>query len=115
MVNNASYFSSLLVLSGMSPSSWLMDSTCYNHMTPHSSLFSELKPAPHPLNIRTTNGSTMSGHNISSVSTSNLSVPRVFNVPDLSYNLVSVGQLVKLGYRIIFYYSRCIVQDLRTG
>ena len=94
---------------------WLMDSTCCNHMTPHSSLFSELKPVPHPLNIHTANGSTMSGHNIGSVSTSNLSVPGVFNVPDLLYNLFSVGQLAELGYHIIFDYSGCIVQDSRTG
>ena len=86
MVGNAFYSSSLLALSSMSPSSWLMDSACCNHMTPHSSLFSELKPAPHPLNIHTANGSTMSGHNIGSVSTSNLLVLGV-NVPDLSYNL----------------------------
>ena len=84
-------------------------------MTPHSSLFSKLKPVPHLLNIRTSNGSTMSGHNIGSVSTSNLSVPGVFNVPDLSYNLFSVGHLAELGYRIIFDYSGCIVQDPRTG
>ena len=109
MVGNASYSSSLLALSGMSPSSWIMDSACCNHMTPHSSLFSELKPAPHPLNIRTANGSTMSSHNIGSFSTSNLSVPRVFNVPDLSYNLFSVGQLTELGYCIIFDYFGCIV------
>ena len=115
MVGNAPYSSSLLALSGMSPSSWLMDSACCNHITPHSSLFSELKPAPHPLNIRTANGSTMSSHNIGSVLTSNLSVPGVFNVLDLSYNLFSVGQLAELGYRIIFYYSGCIVQDPRTG
>ena len=86
MVGNASYSSSLSTLSGMSHSSWLMDSACCNHMTPHSSLFSELKLVPHPLNIRTANGSTMSGHNIGSVSTSNLLVLGV-NVPDLSYNL----------------------------
>ena len=115
MVGNAYYSFSLSALSGMSPSSWLMDSACCNHMTPHSSLFSELKPAPHPLNIRTANGSTMSGHNIGSVLTSNLLVPGVFNVPNLSYNLFSVGQLTKLGYRIIFDYSGCIVQDPRTG
>ena len=42
-------------------------------------------------------------------------VPGVFNVPDLSYNLFSVGQLTELGYRIIFDYSRCIVQDPRRG
>ena len=115
MVGNASYSSSLLALSVMSPSSWLMDFACCNHMTPHSSLFSELKPAPHPLNIHIANGSTMSGHNIGFVSTSNLSVLGVFNVPNLSYNLFSVGQLAKLGYRIIFDYSGCIMQDPRTG
>ena len=69
MVGNASYSSSLSALSGMSPSSWLMDSACCNHMTPYPSLFSELKPTPHLLNIRIANGSTMSGHNIDSVST----------------------------------------------
>ena len=57
----------------------------------------------------------MSGHNIGSVSTTNLSVLRIFNVPDLSYNLFSVGQLAELSYRIIFDYSWCIVQDPRTG
>ena len=113
MVGNAFYSSSLSVLSGMSPSSWLMDSTCCNHMTPHLSLFSELKPAPHPLNIHTANGSTMSSHNIGFVSTSNLSIPGVFNIPDISDNLFSVEQLAKPGYRIIFNYSRCIVQDPR--
>ena len=109
MVDNASYSSSFSALSGMSHSSWLMDSACCNHITPHSSLFFELKPAPHPLNIRTTNGSIMSGHNIGFVSTSNLSVPGVFNVPDLPYNLFSMRQLAELGYRIIFDYSRYIV------
>ena len=115
MVGNTSYSSSLSALSVMYPSFWLMDSACCNHMTPHSSLFSELKPTPHPLNICTVNGSTMFSHNIGSVSTSNLSVPRVFNVPNLFYNLFSVGQLAELGYRIIFDYSECIMQDPRTG
>ena len=78
-------------------------------MTSHLFLFSELKPASHPFNIRTTNGFTMSSHNIGSVSTSNLSILGVSNVPDLSYNLFYVGQLAELGYRIIFDYSRCIV------
>ena len=49
------------------------------------------------------------------VSTPNLSIPGVFHVPDLTYNLCSVGQLAELGYRVIFYYSMCIVQDPRTG
>ena len=72
IVGNASYSSSLSALFGMSPTSWLMDSAYCNYMTPHSSLFSKLKPTPHPFNIRTANGSTMFGHNIGSISTSNL-------------------------------------------
>ncbi|XP_065622890.1 uncharacterized mitochondrial protein AtMg00810-like [Quercus suber] len=75
MVGNTFYSSSLSALSDMSPSSWLMDSACCNHMTPRSSLFSGLKLALQPLNICTANGSTMSGHNIGSVLTSNISVP----------------------------------------
>ena len=84
-------------------------------MTAHSSLFSKLDPAPHPLNIHIADGSTIHGNSLGFVSTSNLSVPRVFHVPDLSYNLCSVGQLAELGYCLICYYSRCIVQDPRTG
>ena len=84
-------------------------------MTPHSSLFSKLDPAPHPLNIHIADGSTMHGNSLGLVSTSNLSVPGVFHVLDLSYNLCSVGQLAELGYRLIFYYFGCIVQDLRMG
>ena len=41
MVGNASYSSSFSALSGMSPTSWLMDSACCNHMTLHLSLFSD--------------------------------------------------------------------------
>ena len=51
----------------------------------------------------------MFGHNIGSVSTSNLSVPRVFNVPNIFYNLFSMGQLAELGYHITFDYSECIM------
>ena len=51
----------------------------------------------------------MFGHIIGSISTSNLSILGVFNVPKLFYNLFSMGQLVELGYRITFDYSRCIV------
>ena len=78
-------------------------------MTPHSSLFSKLDPAPHPLNIHIVDGSIMHENSLGFVSTSNLSVPRVFHVLDLSYNLCSVGQLAKLGYNLIFGYSRCIM------
>ena len=98
MASNASLSTALSVLPGKSQT-WLFDSACCNHMTPHSSLFSKLDLAPHLLNIHITGGSTMHGNSLSFVSTSNLFVPGVFHVPDLSYNLCSVGQLAELGYR----------------
>ncbi|XP_030942055.1 uncharacterized protein LOC115967115, partial [Quercus lobata] len=101
MAGNASLSTALSVLPGKSQT-WLFDSACCNHMTPHSSLFSKLDPA---LNIHIADGSTMHGNSLGFVSTSNLSVPGVFHVPDLSYNLCSVGQLAELGYRLIFDYS----------
>ena len=101
MAGNASLSTGLSILPGKSQT-WLFDSACCNHMTPHSSLFSKLDPASHPLNIHIADGSTMHGNSLGFVSTSNLFVPRVFHVSDLSYNLCSVGQLAELGYRLIF-------------
>ena len=83
MAGNASLSTDLSILPGKSQI-WLFDSACCNYMTPHFSLFSKLDLAPHPLNIHIDYGSTIS---LGFVSTSNLSVPRVFHVPDLSYNL----------------------------
>nr|CAN70361.1 hypothetical protein VITISV_033646 [Vitis vinifera] len=96
MAGNASLSTALSVLPGKSQT-WLFDSAYCNHMTPHSSLFSKLDPAPHPLHIHIADGSTMHGNSLGFVSTSNLSVPGVFHVPDLSYNLCYMGQLAELG------------------
>ncbi|RVW77550.1 Retrovirus-related Pol polyprotein from transposon RE2 [Vitis vinifera] len=60
MAGNASLSTALSVLPGKSQT-WLFDSACCNHMTPHSSLFSKLDPAPHPLNIHIADGSTSMG------------------------------------------------------
>ena len=91
MTGNASFSTTLSVLPGKSQT-WLFDSVCCNHMTPQSSLFSKLDPTPHPLNIHIADGSTMHENSLGFVSTSNLSVPGVFHVLDLSYNLCFVGQ-----------------------
>ena len=112
MAGNASLSTTLFVLHGKSQT-WLFDSACCNHMTPHSSLFSKLDPAPHPLNIHIADGSIMHGNSLDFVSTSKLSVLGVFHILDLSYNLCSVGQLAEPDYRLIFYYFGCIVQDSR--
>ncbi|KAG6667420.1 hypothetical protein CIPAW_01G099900 [Carya illinoinensis] len=91
-----------------------MDPTCHNHLTPSSSLFSKMYSAHPPLAIHTTNGSTMLALSIGSISASNISIFEVLHVSKISYNLMPVGQLAQLGYRVIFYYSDCTVQDPRT-
>ena len=108
MAGNVSLSTALSILPNKSQT-WFFDSVYCNHMTPHSSLFSKLDPAPHLLNIHIADGFTMHGNSLSFVSTSNLSVPRVFHVPNLSYNLFSMGKLAELGYCLIFYYSGCTV------
>ena len=108
MASNASLSTALSVLPSKSQI-WFFDYAYCNHRTPHSSLFSKLDPTPHPLNIHIADGSTMHRNSLGSISTSNISIPRVFHVPNLSYNLFSLGQLAELGYHLIFYYSGCIV------
>ena len=108
MAGNTSLFTALSILPSKSQT-WLFDSAYCNHMTPHSSLFSKLDPTSHPLNIHIADGFTMHENSLGFVSTSNLSVPGVFHVPNLSYDLCFVGQLAELSYRLIFYYSGCIV------
>ena len=104
MASNASLSIAFSVLPSKSQT-WLFDSACCNHMTPHSSLFSKHDPTTHPLNIQIADGSTMHGNSLGFVLTSNLYVPKVFHVPVLSYNLCFVEQLAELGYRLIFNYS----------
>jgi hypothetical protein len=78
-------------------------------MTPCPSFFSHTSSTRHAPTIHTANGSTMLVCSIGIVSTSKLSIFDVFHVLKLSYNLLPVGQLAKLGYRIILNYFGCIV------
>ena len=63
MAGNSSLSIALSVLPRKSQT-WLFDSACCNHMTPHSSLFFKLDPALYPLNIHIADGSTMHGNSL---------------------------------------------------
>jgi hypothetical protein len=91
----------LSVLPGKS-SSWLFDSACCNHMTPYASSFTTSVPPSHASLIHTADGSSMTVQTTCTIHTPTLSVPDVFYVPKLSFNLLSVGQLCELGYRLVF-------------
>jgi hypothetical protein len=57
----------------------------------------------------------MTVQTIGTVHTPSLSISDVFYVPKLSFNLLSVGQLCELGYRLVFDSSGVYVQDPQTG
>ena len=105
---NASSSSTFSVLPGKF-FSWLLASAYCNHMTPYPSFFSHTSSARHALSIHIANDSIMLVRSIGTISTSKLSISDVFHVPQLSYNLLSVGQLAELGYRIILDYYSCVV------
>uniref|UniRef100_A0A2N9I2A6 Reverse transcriptase Ty1/copia-type domain-containing protein n=1 Tax=Fagus sylvatica TaxID=28930 RepID=A0A2N9I2A6_FAGSY len=95
--------------------SWLLDSACCNHMTPHASHFSQKTPlAPSPI-IYTADSSHMSVSHIGTISSPDLTIPDTYLVPKLSLNLLSVGQLCELGLDLHFSNHGVDVQDPLTG
>ena len=97
-----------------SGNSWYFDSACCNHMTNDSSIFTMKTQSSSLPNIQTADGSTMKVTHIGTVSTEDLNLPDTYFVPNLSLNLVSIGQLCDLGLDIIFTSSGCHVQDPQT-
>ena len=78
-------------------------------MTPHLTSFTTSTPSPHSLLIHTADGSTMTIKNIGTINTPS------FSITELSFNLLSIGQLCELGYKLVFYISGVDVQDPRTN
>ena len=54
-------------------------------------------------------------HHIGHVSTSTLSLPSTYFIPNLSLNLISIGQLCDLGLTVLFSPSGCVVQEPHSG
>nr|XP_017242655.1 PREDICTED: uncharacterized protein LOC108214919 isoform X3 [Daucus carota subsp. sativus] len=99
----------------ISGNSWYFDSACCNHMTNDPHIFTSKIQSTCLPNIQTADGSTMNVTHIGTVSTEDLSLPNTYYVPNLSLNLISIGQLCDLGLHIIFTASGCHVQDPQTG
>uniref|UniRef100_A0A2N9IYG8 Uncharacterized protein n=1 Tax=Fagus sylvatica TaxID=28930 RepID=A0A2N9IYG8_FAGSY len=95
--------------------SWLLDSACCNHMTPHASHFSQKAPLAPSLIIYTTDSSHMSVSHIGTVSSPDLTIPDTYLVPKLSLNLLYVGQLCELGLDLHFSNRGVDMQDPLTS
>ena len=53
--------------------------------------------------------------NLSNVFTPTLSVSNVYQIPQLTHNLLFVGQFIELGFVLTFSSTSVVVQDSQTG
>ena len=65
--------------------------------------------------IYTANGSPMHISHLGNVSTPALSVSNIYQIPKLTHNLLSVGQLTELGFSLTFSSTGVVMQDSQTG
>ncbi|KAG9457992.1 hypothetical protein H6P81_002500 [Aristolochia fimbriata] len=99
-------------------STWIIDSGASSHMSSDLSLFistsSSASSSFSP--IYTADGSQLFVSSVGSACTpSGIRLSDVLYVPNLSLNLISVGQLYDLGFHVLFTSFGCQVQDPTSG
>jgi hypothetical protein len=85
------------------------------HMTLHSAHLFSLRPSSHHCIVHTADGSPLSVAGQDTLSSDSFHVPDVSLVPDLTIQLMSVGQIADHDYRVILDPAVCYIQDHRTG
>ncbi|KAC9449885.1 hypothetical protein E3N88_45811 [Mikania micrantha] len=98
---------------------WFLDSGCSNHMTPKRDIFTCMYNTPKH-HVKLGNGKSIQVENKGKIK---LEVEagkyRVLDdvqfAPELGYNLLSVGQLMKAGYRLSFDEDKCTITHKQTG
>ena len=98
----------LFMISGTSPT-WLLDSACCNHMTYCSFYIVPSHSSTSLPTIYTANGSPMHVSHLGNVSTPALYISNVYQIPKLTHNLLSVGQLTELGFSLTFSSTSVVV------
>jgi hypothetical protein len=97
---------------------WYIDSGCSNHMTGQRHLFKELGEN-HKTSVKMCNGKSI---HLAGRCTVTLDVDRgghtilnhVQYSPSLDYNLISVGQLMRAGYSLLFNEGACMIKHKKT-
>ena len=93
---------------------WPLNSACCNHMTSSLVVVSSDTSTSLPT-VCTANGSPTHVSHLGNVSTLALSISNVYHIPQLTPNLLSVGQLTELGFALTFSSTGVVVQDSHTG
>ena len=109
----SAFNTALSMISGTSLT-WLLDYACYNHMTSSPDVVSSHTSTSLPT-IYTANGSPMHVSHLGNVSTSAFYVSNVYQISQLTHNLLFVGQLTELGFSLTFSSISVVVQDSQTG
>jgi hypothetical protein len=82
-------------------------------MSPDSQLFSSVIPTTYTPLIQTVNSLHISASHTGSISTPTLSLSDTYLIPNLTLNLISIGQLCELGFDLWFGSSGCYIQMCR--
>ncbi|RVW92020.1 Retrovirus-related Pol polyprotein from transposon RE1 [Vitis vinifera] len=91
---------------------WYVDSGASNHMTNNPTALCHVRPYAGQSSIQTANGSSLP---IAAIGDASSKFTDVFLAPQLSTNLISVGQLVDNNCAVNFSGNGCVVQDQVTG
>jgi hypothetical protein len=97
------------------PSAWVLDSGAAFHVTSDQSQLVACKPVSDGVSIQTADGTSCPITYQGSVCNNRFSVPNVSFVPQLSMNLLSVGQISDQNCFVGFDDSSCFIQDCRSG
>ncbi|KAJ8764624.1 hypothetical protein K2173_006706 [Erythroxylum novogranatense] len=100
--------------SKISSDCWLVDSGCTNHMTNDEKLFKELDKSASS-RVRIGNGDYITVKGKGTVAIESLTgtklISEVLYVPEIDQNLLSVGQLLEKGFKVLFEDKMCLVID----
>ncbi|KAJ4817458.1 polyprotein [Rhynchospora pubera] len=97
---------------------WFLDSGCSNHMTGFKHLFDQLDET-HKLKVKLGDDKVINveGKGTVAVQTSQHNTRLLYDVyfiPQLTQNLLSIGQLIENGYSVIFEERKCTITDKAT-
>ena len=93
---------------------WVLDSRASFHVTSDRSQLVSCQPAQDGASVQTADGTPCSVTHRGSLSTSKFSVSSISFVPQLSMNLMSVGQITDMNCFVGFDPSFCYVQDRQS-
>ncbi|KAJ0865267.1 putative RNA-directed DNA polymerase [Helianthus annuus] len=97
---------------------WFIDSGCSNHMTGKRGLFQDLDKSK-KVQVRMGNGRCLQVEGKGRIKLEvDVGKHRILDdvqfAPDLGYNLMSVGQLMRIGYSLLFEDDKCVITHKRT-